>query len=941
VVPGRGFDRQFPDELCPSTSAPNGTRNALVSTAQLKNGDAMADRPLTIGVVSPLLAGAYFGEILKGVSSWVGRFGGRAIAVQTLDASLGDKYAGVPPFTSRVAWDHLDGLLVVVRATTDEFLAGVRSRGLPVVTVSHHVPRLHCPEVLPDNRSGMADAVRHLVEHGHTRIAFSGYTGLPDVAERYDGYLEAMRSHGLYVGPDLYFPAPNSCEDGGEEAARAMLDAGLPFSALVCATDLNALGTTRVLRDAGVEMPGRVALIGFDDMPFSAHLAPPLTTVRQNFDLLSETATRLLVQMISGNAVLSGAHRVRTSLIARGSCGCNQRPGMSLWPSVLSEAGAAQRFRSFLSARLHGPHLSPAQLQALTSATECLLAAYHGALDNGALGNGAPDQDVVDLRALGQSAEEVFRQSPRPETTNTLMEALVAYRRDLLALELTTRRMDILDVCEREVLRALRTAEARATASTIDSLQASLRNEYYVSMGLVGLRLGQGGLRDEGMRPLSLEWLEGTQARSACLGLWTSPGSRELRLVSFYGPRGPSAPAPGHVVPEEQFPPVDVLARQPDDVFFVLPVRTSEHDWGMLAVTGPAQTAAKTGRDAYFQWAALLGIALDHDAVVESLKRQREDLAEAYRRQRELVGEVTASEERYALAASAANDGLWDWDLVNGTVYYSPRWQAMLGYDEGEIGTSPSEWLDRAHPDDSLRLRKLVEECAGGRQSSLQTEHRIMAKDGSYRWALCRAATVSANGGRPVRMVGALTDITEQKLLENRLLQAALYDSLTGLPNRSLFMDRMAQAFGRAKRQPGHLFCVLFIDLDGFKVVNDTLGHLFGDLLLVKVAERITAHLRESDTAVRFGGDEFAVLLDGLTGPDHADMVARRLEETLGQPYEMEGKVAVVTATVGAAQSSAHYQDAEAIIREADAAMYRAKTAKRKLSRAPDSFASS
>ncbi|HET9058541.1 MAG TPA: diguanylate cyclase [Acidimicrobiales bacterium] len=899
----------------------------------------MADRPLTIGVISPLLAGAYFGEILKGVSSWVTRSGGRTVAVQTLEASLGDKYAGVPPFASRVAWDHLDGLLVVVRATTDEFLAEVRSKGMPVVTVSHHVPRLHCPEVLPDNRSGMADAVGHLVEHGHTRIAFTGYAGLPDVAERYEGYLEAMRSHGLYVGPDLYFPAPNSCEDGGEEAARAMLDAALPFSALVCATDLNAFGTARVLREAGVDVPGRIALIGFDDMPFAAHLVPPLTTVRQNFDLLSETATRLLVEMIGGRAVASGPHRVRTSLIARGSCGCKPGLAASVCSSPVTETGAAQRFRSFLAARLHGPHLSPAQLSALTSAAECLLATYHRALDHGALDHGALGPDAVDRRALAQSAEQIFRQSPRPDTITTLMEALVAYRRDLLALELSARRMDILDVCEREVLLALRTAEAGATARTIDSLQSSLRNEYYVSMGLVGLRVGQRGLRDEGMRPLSLDWLEGTQARSACLGLWTAPGSGELRLVSFYGPPCTATQAPGHVVPEERFPPVDVLAREPDDVLFVLPVRTSEHDWGMLAVAGPAETAAKTGRDAYFQWAALLGIALDHDAVVESLKRQREDLAEAYRRQRELVAEVTASEERYALAARAANDGLWDWDLVKGTVYYSPRWQSMLGYPDGEIGPSPSEWLDRAHPDDSSRLRKLVEECRAGRQSCLQTEHRIRAKDGSYRWALCRAATVNANDGRPIRMVGSLTDITEQKQLENRLLQAALYDSLTGLPNRSLFMDRMAQAFGRAKRQPSHRFCVLFVDLDGFKVVNDTLGHLFGDLLLVKVAERITAHLRESDTAVRFGGDEFAVLLDGLTGPDHVDMVARRLEETLGQPYEIEGKVAVVTATVGAAQSCLQYQDAQALIREADAAMYRAKAAKRNLSPAPGSFA--
>jgi diguanylate cyclase (GGDEF)-like protein len=164
---------------------------------------------------------------------------------------------------------------------------------------------------------------------------------------------------------------------------------------------------------------------------------------------------------------------------------------------------------------------------------------------------------------------------------------------------------------------------------------------------------------------------------------------------------------------------------------------------------------------------------------------------------------------------------------------------------------------------------------------------------------------------------------------EERLRQAALYDHLTGLANRELFLDRLGQAVRRAKRQQDYHFGVLFLDLDGFKAINDTLGHAAGDQLLVGVAGRIRAGLRESDTAARFGGDEFLILLDGMVDEDMPSAVVRRVNTALARPFLIEGRQVTISASVGVATSSARYETAETLLRDADMAMYQAKTANR------------
>ena len=288
--------------------------------------------------------------------------------------------------------------------------------------------------------------------------------------------------------------------------------------------------------------------------------------------------------------------------------------------------------------------------------------------------------------------------------------------------------------------------------------------------------------------------------------------------------------------------------------------------------------------------------------------------------------ELRASEERYALAAEGANDGLWDWDLRMDRVFYSPRWKAMLGGEEEDMSNSPEDWLHRIHPDDQLAFKARLEAHLRGDTPHFEHEHRILHRDGRYRWMLTRGLAVRDGEGKAYRMAGSQTDITERKVAEERLLFDAMHDTLTGLPNRALFMDRLGQAIARAQRREGYAFAVLFLDLDRFKVVNDSLGHMVGDRLLVEMARRLATCLRPADTVARLGGDEFVVLLEDIRTATDATLFADRIQKGLKAPFSLEGREVYTAASIGIALSATGYEHAEDLLRDADIAMYRAKS---------------
>lgn len=282
---------------------------------------------------------------------------------------------------------------------------------------------------------------------------------------------------------------------------------------------------------------------------------------------------------------------------------------------------------------------------------------------------------------------------------------------------------------------------------------------------------------------------------------------------------------------------------------------------------------------------------------------------------------LAESEERYALAARGTNDGLWDWDLIADRLYTSPRWREIVGSGDTDMTESPNDWLMRAHPDDMNALREAIDRHLGAQSDQFVHEHRLRHWDGSYIPVLSRGVVVHERG-RPVRFAGSLTDLTTQK----QLSYEALHDGLTHLGNRTLFIDHLEKAIGRERRlQGGLLFAVLFLDLDNFKLVNDSLGHAAGDELLITVAGRIQSCLRSADIGSRLGGDEFAILLDDVGDIQAVLAATRRIQKEIARPIDLAGESVYTSASIGIAFGGDERATAEDVVRNADMSMYRAK----------------
>lgn len=330
--------------------------------------------------------------------------------------------------------------------------------------------------------------------------------------------------------------------------------------------------------------------------------------------------------------------------------------------------------------------------------------------------------------------------------------------------------------------------------------------------------------------------------------------------------------------------------------------------------------------------ACLLSAAIERHRNSAALQRALAAEAAASELEKELSERKGAeivlrdSVERYALAATGANIGLWDWNLQTNAIYFSECWKSMLGWEEKEIGNSPEEWLNRIHPEDISRFKTEIANHLNGLNPHFESECRISHKNGTYLWVCSQGIVVRDENGKVCRMAGYMRDITKRKVAEEQLLHHAFHDPLTGLSNRALFMNRLEHAFELAKRRPDYLFAVLFLDLDRFKTINDSLGHSCGDQLLVEFVERLVPCLRSGDTLARLGGDEFAMLLEDIHHISDATAVANRIQKQLELTFNLNGHQVSTSASIGIALSAADYNGPEELLRDADLAMYRAKS---------------
>jgi len=309
---------------------------------------------------------------------------------------------------------------------------------------------------------------------------------------------------------------------------------------------------------------------------------------------------------------------------------------------------------------------------------------------------------------------------------------------------------------------------------------------------------------------------------------------------------------------------------------------------------------------------------------VEASAQQAELAREHAREVQRHMEALRESEERFRSAFDYATIGMAVVSLEGRWVQVNRSLCDILGYEEAELDSKHFREITAAEDFQSVEEQFL--NLAGGKASSHQTELRYRHKQGREVWAMLGMSVVRGKQGAPLHLIFQIQDITDRKRAEEQLLYDAFHDALTGLPNRALFMDHVKMAIQRTRRNSDRLFAALFLDLDRFKIINDSLGHMVGDQLLMGIARRLETCLRPGDTVARLGGDEFTVLLEDLSGPGDVIEVARRVQEAVSLPFNIGGHEVFTTTSIGIALSSIGYDNAEDLLRDADTAMYRAKT---------------
>jgi diguanylate cyclase (GGDEF)-like protein/PAS domain S-box-containing protein/hemerythrin-like metal-binding protein len=295
--------------------------------------------------------------------------------------------------------------------------------------------------------------------------------------------------------------------------------------------------------------------------------------------------------------------------------------------------------------------------------------------------------------------------------------------------------------------------------------------------------------------------------------------------------------------------------------------------------------------------------------------------------QRQTEQALRESEQLWKFALEGSGEGVWDWDVETGEASYSRRWKEMLGYSENDIGNHVQAWEQLVHPDDLAGALTAIQAYQNGTIPDYIVEHRLKCRDGRWRWILSRGMIVSRTAdGKPQRMIGTHADITERKEAELQINFMAYHDRLTGLPNRSLFFDRLSHAISHARRNNNKV-ALLFADLDGFKPVNDLLGHDAGDIVLKVVAARLLACVRAIDTVARIGGDEFVVILGELETAGEAAQVASKLVEAIAPAITLPGgQTCRVGLSIDISIYPNHGTEMDTLLAAADAAMYQSKT---------------
>ncbi|MDP4088525.1 MAG: EAL domain-containing protein [Bacillota bacterium] len=281
--------------------------------------------------------------------------------------------------------------------------------------------------------------------------------------------------------------------------------------------------------------------------------------------------------------------------------------------------------------------------------------------------------------------------------------------------------------------------------------------------------------------------------------------------------------------------------------------------------------------------------------------------------------ELRKSEERYRIVAEATKDIIWEGDLINKKRYFSGKLKEILGYDQEEL-EGLEDWFNIVHPEDVASVRSDIRRQIREKIEVEAFEYRVRAKDGSYKWLFSNTKCEFNDKGEAVSAFGAFTDITELKEQQKRIHDLAYYDSVTGLPNRVVLKEVVDE-----KIQKGNMFSMIFMDLDNFKFVNDSFGHLMGDKLLVEVGKRLREVDNDKVMSFRLGGDEFIILVGNIEGKEEVELLSKYLHKVLSSPFLVDGHMFHVNHSSGVVIYPEDGDDFQELLKNADTAMYKSK----------------
>jgi PAS domain S-box-containing protein len=703
----------------------------------------------TIGVVMEVLGGEYYGGILRGIERVARERDARLVVFRGEPADV-----AAAPFARGVrGW-------IAVHSTGG--LAALARLGRPLVTVAYHDPEVGCPAVVADNTQGVREAVRHLIAHGHHRIAFIGWLKYPAIAERYEGYRDAMAEGGLPCPPELVIGVEDNHVASARAGATELLGRGaVPCTAVVAGTDRNAVGVIETLQAAGLRVPEDVAVIGFDDLTDALLADPPLTTLRTRFDEFGRRAANLLLDEISGRAVPRAVHRLPVALIRRRSCGCDMADNVRSSPG--GEALAAWG-NSALAAHLVRMALFPVALEPgrvpgdIWPGVLTLIEAIDAALA------GNPEPSRAALRDAWQQAVRLTPDLEVLRAMSALLSRAAAQR--LAAKPANPDRAHRLAACVTRSELELWRARVAYRHEGMTHLEELTQNSPTVAMMVLSGKPGQAQ---------ALDWLRLTPARWGCLALYADTNrasTSELTVAGTYRRSGPPVPDRGTRFVAGAFPPAEWYpapgAPVGTDVLMLVPVASASRDWGVLALRGPIDahggyTAQRPNNMA--MWGALLAAALERDALAAELA----ELADEDRKRAEQA--LRRSEATLAEAQRLSHSGSWMWDRASRTIAWSAEMFRLFALDPQQ-GPPSRELIDqRLHPDDRERVHS-VRANAVREKVDLEHEYRIVLPDGTLRHVQATCHPVLNAGGDVVEVLGTVRDVTERKHAEHALREA-------------------------------------------------------------------------------------------------------------------------------------------------------------------------